>query len=192
MCKKFSCCSTRNVGALTTSRNAAAAVEGTVPDEHVELDTNTAQAASRSDPASPDGSPPLSPTVIATPPAEEKFPPLDELKAAMPHVPPAGRPVSSSKSFSRPIPPQRPVPATRQTSKGGGVHMVLDESGSWSNLADQSSPCAPDASGDAGGKFEKSGGSMLGFLSRKKGRDRSPKPKEAGVLGKIGARHIIS
>ena len=69
--------------------------------------------------------------------------------------------------------------------------MVLDESGSWTNLADQTAPNAQD--GPDGGKHERSGGgSMLGFLSRKKGRDRSPKPKEAGVLGKIGARHIMS
>jgi len=32
---------------------------------------------------------------------------------------------------------------------------------------------------------------MLAFLSRKKGRDRSPKARERGVLGKEGARVII-
>jgi serine/threonine kinase 32 len=32
---------------------------------------------------------------------------------------------------------------------------------------------------------------MLGFLSRKKGRDRSPKAREKGVLGKEGARQIV-
>lgn len=32
---------------------------------------------------------------------------------------------------------------------------------------------------------------MLGFLSRKKGRERSPKPMEAGVLGKEGARVVV-
>jgi serine/threonine kinase 32 len=68
--------------------------------------------------------------------------------------------------------------------------MVLDESGSWSNLADHTGPSVQDGTVD--GKYEKSSGSMLGFLSRKKGRDRSPKPKEAGVLGKVGARHIIN
>ncbi len=69
--------------------------------------------------------------------------------------------------------------------------MVLDEGGSWSNLADQSSNLPADAQGEVSVRGEKSG-SMLGFLSRKKGRDRSPKPKEPGVLGKIGARHIIN
>ena len=177
---------------LTTYRSAAAAVAGTVPEEHEELETT--QTDPNSIPTSPDGSPPLSPSIIATPHrTDESFPPLDELKAAMPQpqAPPHTRPASSSKSFSRPIPPQRPIPATRQTSKGGGAQMVLDESGSWTNLADQTAPTAQDAHGD-GGKYERSGGSMLGFLSRKKGRDRSPKPKEAGVLGKIGTRHIMS
>ena len=69
--------------------------------------------------------------------------------------------------------------------------MVLDEGGSWSNLADQSATLPVDAAGEASSRPEKSG-SMLGFLSRKKGRDRSPKPKEPGVLGKIGARHFIN
>ena len=32
---------------------------------------------------------------------------------------------------------------------------------------------------------------MLGFLSRKKGRDKSPKAKERGVLGKEGARVVV-
>jgi serine/threonine kinase 32 len=69
--------------------------------------------------------------------------------------------------------------------------MVLGEEGSWSNLADQTTTLPADAAGEGSGRAEK-GGSMLGFLSRKKGRDRSPKPKEPGVLGKMGARHIIN
>ncbi|EXJ95177.1 AGC/YANK protein kinase [Capronia coronata CBS 617.96] len=171
--------------------NAAAAVAGTVPDEHVQLDTH--QIDPHSAHTSPDGSPPLSPSAVAAAAGpEEHFPPLDELRAALPHSQPTQRPASSSKSFSRPIPPQRPVPATRQPSKGGGVQMVLGEAGSWSNLADQTSPMPADGSGEAGVRYEKGGGSMLGFLSRKKGRDRSPKPREPGVLGKYGARHIIS
>jgi serine/threonine kinase 32 len=169
---------------------ASAAVAGTVPDEHEHLDTT--QPETDSILTSPDGSPPLSPNALPTPQTEENFGPLDDLKAALPHAQ-STRPASSSKSFSRPLPPQRPMAATRQPSKGGGVQMVLDEEGSWSNLADQTPPGHPDAiAGESGMKYEKGGGSMLGFLSRKKGRDRSPKPKEAGVLGKIGARHIIS
>jgi serine/threonine kinase 32 len=70
--------------------------------------------------------------------------------------------------------------------------MVLNESGSWSGLADHRSSLPADAGEGSGLKMDKGTNSMLGFLSRKKGRDRSPKPKEAGVLGKIGARVIIS
>lgn len=33
---------------------------------------------------------------------------------------------------------------------------------------------------------------MFGFLKSKKGRNNSPKPKERGVLGKEGARVVIS
>jgi serine/threonine kinase 32 len=68
---------------------------------------------------------------------------------------------------------------------GGGVQVVLNETGSWSDMANQSSSLLqnPNAERPSG---------MLGFLSRKKGRDRSPKAKERGVLGKEGARVIIS
>jgi serine/threonine kinase 32 len=68
---------------------------------------------------------------------------------------------------------------------GGGVQVVLNETGSWSEMANQSSALVQNA------PPEKPSG-MLGFLSRKKGRDRSPKAKERGVLGKEGARVIIS
>jgi len=43
----------------------------------------------------------------------------------------------------------------------------------------------------AGAKAGKASG-MLGFLSRKGGRARSPKPREPGVLGKEGARVVMS
>jgi serine/threonine kinase 32 len=69
---------------------------------------------------------------------------------------------------------------------GGGVQVVLNETGSWSEMANQSSALVQNPQA-----VEKPSG-MLGFLSRKKGRDRSPKAKERGVLGKEGARVIIS
>jgi serine/threonine kinase 32 len=180
-------------------RQAAAAVAGKVPEDDFDAVTSTKSQA-RSQPTSPDGSPPLSPTAINIR-NEENFPPMEELRAALPQQSQqqqhtqaqqgVARPVSASKSFSRPIPPQRPQAAARQLSKGGGVQMVLGEEGSWSNLADQTTTLPADAVGEGSGRAEK-GGSMLGFLSRKKGRDRSPKPKEPGVLGKMGARHIIN
>ena len=76
-------------------------------------------------------------------------------------------------------------------SKGGGVQVTLDETGSWAELAHRratlpgegvnGTECAP------GKHF-----GMLGFLSRKKGREKSPKPHESGVLGKEGARVVIN
>lgn len=65
--------------------------------------------------------------------------------------------------------------------------MVLDGTGSWSNLADPTPTSPSDSTKSKGGSS-----GMFSFLSRKKGRDRSPKPSERGVLGKEGARQIIS
>ncbi|KAL4806365.1 kinase-like domain-containing protein [Aspergillus unguis] len=97
-------------------------------------------------------------------------------------------------NFHRPFPPPpqgHTRPTARKTSKGGGVQVVLDEAGSWSELADQSATL-PAEGFDTGSKGKTGNSGMLSFLSRKKGRDRSPKPQEPGVLGKEGARQIIS
>jgi serine/threonine kinase 32 len=92
-------------------------------------------------------------------------------------------------------PPLVPNPAkrrkggvTRNTSAGGGMQNVLHATGSWSELGE------PPTTGNvsSGDEREKRPSGMLGFLARKKGRDRSPKAKERGVLGKEGARVIIS
>ncbi|KAF2130467.1 kinase-like protein [Dothidotthia symphoricarpi CBS 119687] len=88
-------------------------------------------------------------------------------------------------SFSRPM-NNRPRGSQRSTSMGGGVQVVLNETGSWSEMANQSSALLQNPQA-----VEKPSG-MLGFLNRKKGRDRSPKAKERGVIGKEGARVIIS
>ncbi|KAL6714424.1 Serine/threonine kinase [Lecanora helva] len=83
---------------------------------------------------------------------------------------------------------------TRTASKGGGVQVTLDEQGSWANLGNK------DMMNGEGERNSRSGGSsslhskpagVLGFWSRKKGRQRSPKPMEAGVLGKEGARVVV-
>ncbi|KAF2468502.1 RAC-alpha serine/threonine-protein kinase [Lindgomyces ingoldianus] len=97
---------------------------------------------------------------------------------------PANGPETGPPSFSRPM-NNRQRGSTRSTSMGGGVQVVLNETGSWSDMANQSSMLVQNQNA------EKPTG-MLGFLSRKKGRDRSPKAKERGVLGKEGARVIIS
>lgn len=100
---------------------------------------------------------------------------------------------STVPSFHRPLPSAaRPRGATRTMSKGGGVQMVLGEAGSWSDLADHSSTLPAEGMEGTAAKGKGSNSGMLSFLSRKKGRDRSPKPTEPGVLGKEGARQIIS
>lgn len=72
------------------------------------------------------------------------------------------------------------------------MQVVLNEQGSWSDMANQSAGMVDEHTRD-GKRSERSPG-MLGLFSRKKGRDRSPKgkEKERGVLGKEGARVVIS
>ncbi|GAB7338089.1 hypothetical protein MBLNU457_4453t1 [Dothideomycetes sp. NU457] len=82
---------------------------------------------------------------------------------------------------------RKPRGSTRTTSmSGSGVQVVLNETGSWSDMANQSQRMVHEESNS-----EKKPNGMLGFLSRKKGRDRSPKAREKGVLGKEGARVIV-
>ncbi|TDZ44737.1 Serine/threonine-protein kinase 32A [Colletotrichum trifolii] len=87
---------------------------------------------------------------------------------------------------------QRAVPPAgkRVTSPTGGMQVTLDGGGSWSDLARQDATLPTDANAISEGKSESSSG-VFGFLRGKKGRGHSPKPKERGVLGKEGARHVI-
>lgn len=138
-------------------------------------------------------------SVSATPLSEDdQSRPNRPSVTSVPPPPPPPLPPTSSPSFSRPLPPMPPGslrqkgPA-RKPSKGGGVQMVLEEAGSWSELADQSSTLPAEGYEGLLNKGQKPPNSgMLAFLSRKKGRERSPKPTEPGVLGKEGARHIIT
>ncbi|KAI4130758.1 MAG: hypothetical protein LQ347_003257 [Umbilicaria vellea] len=87
----------------------------------------------------------------------------------------------------------RPVGGTRSTSRGGGLQVVLGETGSWSDLTNPSAAMPPENAGlDSMGTGRGKPTGMLGFLSRKRGRERSPKPVEQGVLGKEGARVVIN
>ncbi|KAI9792135.1 MAG: hypothetical protein M1833_001249 [Piccolia ochrophora] len=72
----------------------------------------------------------------------------------------------------------------KNLSVSGGIQVVLDETGSWSDLTERPLP-EPDQ------HQKMKSNSMLGFLSRKRGRGPSPKPQERGVLGKEGARQIM-
>ncbi|KAM4062969.1 kinase [Hirsutella rhossiliensis] len=95
-------------------------------------------------------------------------------------------PQYQSQYVSRPSPPSK----NRVASPTGGVQVTLDGSGSWSELARQDATLPADANTAVDPK-EGSGG-MFGFLKSKRGRTNSPKPRERGVLGKEGARVVIS
>ncbi|KAL0261512.1 Serine/threonine kinase [Diplodia seriata] len=133
---------------------------------------------SRSTTQSPNGSPPIPAANLAT---SHPGQPQDQFDPTTDPTLPV--------SYSRPINRQRG--STRSTSMGGGVQVVLSETGSWSEMANQSSSMITPKPDINDPNAQKPTG-MLGFLSRKKGRDRSPKAKEKGVLGKEGARVIIS
>lgn len=147
-----------------------------------DLQPTRSTTTARSTTHSPNGSPPL-----ATSALQQTGPngsPTSQRGERADYFPTDGTEVPTP-SFSRPM-NSRQRGSQRSTSMGGGVQVVLNETGSWSEMANQSSALVqtPQAA-------EKPSG-MLGFLSRKKGRDRSPKAKERGVLGKEGARVIIS
>lgn len=85
------------------------------------------------------------------------------------------------------------------------MQVVLGEQGSWTQLARQDASLPADAklldrtmSGEVpsgASKGSSGGGGMLGFLKGKKGRGSSPRPgkvMERGILGKEGARVVIS
>ncbi|CRG84476.1 serine/threonine kinase 32 [Talaromyces islandicus] len=129
---------------------------------------------------------------------DENVSPSSQVRPSVTSAPSPVSQTAGAPSFSRPLPP---VPAnhrhqrgaTRKMSKSGGVQMVLEGTGSWSELADQSATLPAEGYESLINKGQKPPNSgMLAFLSRKKGRERSPKPTEPGVLGKEGARHIIS
>jgi serine/threonine kinase 32 len=173
------------------SSPASAALAGNVPEEHVE---STATRSPQSASNTPTASPPLFPDKsLARSFVPDSIPPLNTPRSnqAVPGDSPSH--ANTPKSFSRPLPPQRPKVAPRTSSKGGGVQVVLDGEGDWSALAEQNLTLPADALEGVIAREGKGGSSgMLGFLNRKKGRDRSPKPKDPGIIGKFGARQILN
>ncbi|PSS22406.1 hypothetical protein M430DRAFT_225191 [Amorphotheca resinae ATCC 22711] len=147
--------------------------------------------STKSQPSTPTGSPRL-PT--DTPPLPNGQP-TSQSPTSSPQSTETRRPRQLSK-VQNPLPPyhqpyNRPTPAgtSRKESVAGGVSVVLGAEGSWSDLAKQDATLPADAKLIAA--TAKPTG-MLGFLNRKKGRGHSPKPQERGILGKEGARVIIS
>lgn len=142
----------------------------------------TRSAATGRSTQSPNGSPPLATNILNQ--TANTGSPTSQRGEHVDYFPNDGSEVPTP-SFSRPM-NNRQRGSQRSISTSGGVQVVLNETGSWTEMANQSSALVQK---DA--QAEKPSG-MLGFLSRKKGRDRSPKAKERGVLGKEGARVIIS
>ncbi|KAL5611779.1 hypothetical protein BROUX41_000646 [Berkeleyomyces rouxiae] len=102
---------------------------------------------------------------------------------------------SFSKNGARPPPVvsnseiiRKNMAGRRIHSATGGVQVTLDGHGSWSALARQDATLPADSGNQ---EKDKENGGVFGFLSRKKGRSHSPKPRERGVLGKEGARQVI-
>lgn len=183
-----------STGSRMSNNSAATPTSSSSPQEWGQAGTTTSKASAddqlrpsrstnpRSTTHSPSGSPPLPTAGLMKQPSQTGSPSSQRDERA--DYFPADGSDAGPPSFSRPI-NSRQRGSTRSTSVGGGVQVVLNETGSWSDMANQSSTLLQNSNAD-----KPSG--MLGFLSRKKGRDRSPKAKERGVLGKEGARVIIS
>ncbi|THY35197.1 kinase-like protein [Aureobasidium pullulans] len=167
-----------------------------IPTPHSSIPNNVSRT--RSSTQSPNGSPPL-PThhVQNTPAAQQEYFAQQQQQQQQQRMPRSVRYDETHPPPAPPAPPtshpqqavnkaHRPRGSTRSTSMSGGVQVVLNETGSWSEMANQSQTLVQP-------QEDRKPAGMLGFLSRKKGRDRSPKAKERerGVLGKEGARVVV-
>lgn len=121
---------------------------------------------------------------------QSEYFPTAENRAGSP-APPLPASPTNDRYVTPPTTANRPRGSARNASKGGGAPAVTDAAGTWSGLADQGATLPADSINGDGSHRGKPNG-MLGFLSRKKGREKSPKPQESGVLGKEGARVVIN
>ena len=103
--------------------------------------------------------------------------------------PPLPANLTSSEYFPPPTPlPRSNPPAPNKTSQTG-ARATSKGDGAQPDVV-RPSKASSSATEEASRKGEKPTG-MLGFLSRKTGRDKSPKARERGVLGREGARVIL-
>ena len=168
-----------------------------IPTPHSSTPNNVSRT--RSSTQSPNGSPPLPTHHVQNTSAaqQEYFAQQQQQQQQQQRMPRSVRYDETHPPPAPPAPPtshpqqavnkaHRPRGSTRSTSMSGGVQVVLNETGSWSEMANQSQTLVQP-------QEDRKPAGMLGFLSRKKGRDRSPKAKERerGVLGKEGARVVV-
>ena len=106
----------------------------------------------------------------------------------------------ASENPTGPVPHPSPPPQTNKLTKsagaprGGGLQVVTNDDGTPADGTNKKETRISNGNSEAreGGRTTKGKpNGMLGFLSRKRGRERSPKPMEAGVLGKEGARVVV-
>ena len=136
---------------------------------------------------SPNGSPPLTPHGQAALSNHSEYYPANE------NVPAHG--VPGSNSHLTPPAQGRQTPRPAGAPRVGGLQVVNTDDGStWEGLNKKETRTSNGNSEirDGGRSTKGKPNGMLGFLSRKRGRERSPKPMEAGVLGKEGARVVVS
>ncbi|KAG5925550.1 hypothetical protein E4U42_004175 [Claviceps africana] len=122
-------------------------------------------------------------TEVGPPPSSSHAP-----RRCRPLRPAPAPPLYQSEYLNRPVAGR----SNRVASPAGGLQVTLDGGGSWSELARQDATLPRDANAPADSSKPEGSGGMFGFLKGKRGRNNSPKPKERGVLGKEGARVVIS
>jgi serine/threonine kinase 32 len=152
--------------------------------------TSSSRMPNISSPSSLSGSPPVPPTLTqptshstsasGKPSGYRQPPNFSNKNVNSPLVPYPAQYTNSGR-------PRQVSQTTRTAGPGGGMSVILGETESWTDLAKQDTTLPADAK-DINAKPN----GMLGFLSRKKGRGHSPKPMERGILGKEGARVVVS
>ena len=135
---------------------------------------------------SPNGSPPMTTRGQAPLSNHSEYYPANE------SLVPQG--VQAATSHPTPPPTEKHLPKSVGVSRAGGPHVVVNDEGTASEGLNKKGTRVSNGNSEAreGGRSTKGKpNGMLGFLSRKRGRERSPKPMEAGVLGKEGARVVV-
>ena len=134
---------------------------------------------------SPNGSPPVTTPGQAPLSNHSEYYPANENLAS--HVAPGLTPHPS------PLAQGRQPPRSAGAPRGGGLQVVPNDEGpAWEGMNKKETKTNGSGEIRDGARSTKGKpNGMLGFLSRKKGRERSPKPMEAGVLGKEGARVVV-
>lgn len=97
-----------------------------------------------------------------------------------------------SSALSQPGRSQKLRSTTHSRTTSGTAGDINTGAGLWASSATETANLSTGGGGTSEGEAQRQKPSgMLGFLSRKKGRERSPKARERGVLGKEGARAIV-